>query len=294
MEFVDRVSAYPNRYLMTDENGHASYVVLEKADEPTTVGTPLNAETFNGMLASRKCYGSLADIGITELPTTMGVIAEKMPINSVVIFSTSDNGAAISDWGLMDSTGTAHIYGVAYILKGDSKYRVSMLFVESHSALADTTSFRTYSGVYIAATDTVKWVNLSNYESTASPGCYFRMVDGEREWINPPMMLGTEYRTTERHNGKVVYVTSKDCKLPIQETANLKDISYLGATQIIRANGCTNVLRPYVGGFALPYRGIDFEVDTTTIKTYCGSWSNSTGYYPNDLTATITIWYTKD
>ena len=49
MEFVDRVSAYPNRYLMTTEDGRTSYVVLERADEPVTVGTPLNAETLNPM-----------------------------------------------------------------------------------------------------------------------------------------------------------------------------------------------------------------------------------------------------
>ena len=42
MEFVDRVSAYPNRYLVTDENGNAYYAVLERADEPITPGTPLN------------------------------------------------------------------------------------------------------------------------------------------------------------------------------------------------------------------------------------------------------------
>lgn len=27
----------------------------------------------------------------------------------------------------------------------------------------------------------------------------------EWEWVNPPMVLGVEYRTTERHEGKVVY-----------------------------------------------------------------------------------------
>ena len=47
MEFVDRESAYPNRYRLTDENGNASYVNLERADEPIKAGTPLNAETFN-------------------------------------------------------------------------------------------------------------------------------------------------------------------------------------------------------------------------------------------------------
>lgn len=49
MEFEDRVSAYPNRYLMTTESGSASYVILERADEPVTPGTPLNADTFNAM-----------------------------------------------------------------------------------------------------------------------------------------------------------------------------------------------------------------------------------------------------
>ena len=31
------------------------------------------------------------------------------------------------------------------------------------------------------------------------------------EWINPPMELGTEYRTTERYLGKPVYVKAVDC-----------------------------------------------------------------------------------
>ena len=51
MEFVDRVSAYPGRYIMPAEDGSTSYVILERADDPTVVGTPLNAETFNAMVA---------------------------------------------------------------------------------------------------------------------------------------------------------------------------------------------------------------------------------------------------
>lgn len=98
MVFVDRESAYPNRYLMTAEDGSTSYVVLERADEPTKVGTPLNAETFN-------------------------------PI-----------------------------------------------------------------------------VIASGTESEDHPICYCRVIDGEVEWINPPMLAGVEYRTSERHDGKPVYV----------------------------------------------------------------------------------------
>lgn len=58
-------------------------------------------------------------------------------------------------------------------------------------------------------------------------------VWGEWEYINPPMELGKEYRTTERYNGKPVYTRLISCG----ELANYKRIevtSQHGATRIIR------------------------------------------------------------
>ena len=43
-------------------------------------------------------------------------------------------------------------------------------------------------------------------ESTSYAGCFYRTVNGVTEWLNPPMMVGTEYRTVERNRGKPVYV----------------------------------------------------------------------------------------
>lgn len=43
------------------------------------------------------------------------------------------------------------------------------------------------------------------HESAEHPGCYYRIVDGVTEWINPPVVLGVEYRTTERFSGMPVY-----------------------------------------------------------------------------------------
>lgn len=37
------------------------------------------------------------------------------------------------------------------------------------------------------------------------PGCYYRMRNGEKEWLNPPMEFGIEYRLTERFRGEPVY-----------------------------------------------------------------------------------------
>lgn len=42
-------------------------------------------------------------------------------------------------------------------------------------------------------------------ESEEFPGCYYRTVGGETEWINPPMKANAEYRTTERFLGTPVY-----------------------------------------------------------------------------------------
>ncbi len=42
-------------------------------------------------------------------------------------------------------------------------------------------------------------------QSSEYPGCFYRIVDGETEWVNPPMEDGVEYRTTERIDGKPVY-----------------------------------------------------------------------------------------
>lgn len=51
MFFKDRKPTLPNRYRVVPENGDAPYyVTLERADEPTEVGTALNAATLNRFL----------------------------------------------------------------------------------------------------------------------------------------------------------------------------------------------------------------------------------------------------
>lgn len=48
-------------------------------------------------------------------------------------------------------------------------------------------------------------------EDSTYKGCYYRMVDGVQEWINPPMIADENYRTVEREFDKTVYaVRSKN------------------------------------------------------------------------------------
>ena len=59
--------------------------------------------------------------------------------------------------------------------------------------------------------DAVNWGSVKEFgkakaiESTEHPGCYYRMVDGEKEWLNPPCLFGVDYRTADRNNGNPVY-----------------------------------------------------------------------------------------
>lgn len=52
---------------------------------------------------------------------------------------------------------------------------------------------------------------MQGIESTDYPGCNYALNGSTVEWINPPMQLGVEYRTTERYLGKPVYVKVVDC-----------------------------------------------------------------------------------
>ena len=67
----------------------------------------------------------------------------------------------------------------------------------SYSDVGASPSDHTHTAVQVGAAPAV--------EDATNPGCYYRMVDGEKEWINPPMVLNAEYRTTERWRDSAVY-----------------------------------------------------------------------------------------
>lgn len=105
----------------------------------------------------------------------------------------------------------------------------------------------------------------------------------EYEWVNPPMIVGKEYRTTERWKGKPVYTKIVNIEaLPAKASSAPKHSAE--ATAIIRASGTTGtgLLVPY------SYNGvhIDLAVSLAEIRI--------TTNYDFATSADIQIWYTKD
>lgn len=74
-QFVDRKSTYPNRFKITRADGSSEFVTLERADDPTVAGTPLNAETFNKIVEElNKAFGESGGTMTGEL-----IISKKDP-----------------------------------------------------------------------------------------------------------------------------------------------------------------------------------------------------------------------
>lgn len=90
-------------------------------------------------------------------------------------------------------------------------------------------------------------------------------VWAEWEWINPPLQLGVEYRTTERYLGKPVYVKMIDCgNLP---NAGLKTVSIgtSGLEKVIDISGCA-VDASNGDFYSIP--ATNFDVSTPNIGLY--------------------------
>lgn len=107
----------------------------------------------------------------------------------------------------------------------------------------------------------------------------------EWEWVNPPMELGVEYRTTERWNGKPVYTKLVD----------FGDVGP-GASTLYAACG-TRVIRASAthGTAVLPFDG--FENGSTypvTIGINCSNVYINVGADAGTHNLTIQYWYIKD
>lgn len=104
------------------------------------------------------------------------------------------------------------------------------------------------------------------------------------EWVDPPMVLGVEYRTTERHTGAAVY--TKLINFGYLPNTSGKEVTHsLGASKILRVSATLD------SGTALPVEnaaGNRISISATTSVVRIVS-----NYDTSGRTATVQLWYTK-
>lgn len=108
----------------------------------------------------------------------------------------------------------------------------------------------------------------------------------EWEYENPPMKLGVEYRTTERHDSKAVY-TLLDGVGSLPNTSQKVWEHGLGATEIIRYSGTTSA-----SGAAIPYHYEGKEINLACDRGYVVLTTNFDAAYLGAYY--VQLWYTKD
>ena len=138
---------------------------------------------------------------------------------------------------------------------------------------------------------------VQEYHSYNYPGCVLKRThkdDGDIwtpwEWVNPPMKLGVEYRTTERWNGNAVYTKLIDCgKMPNNTQVAIPH--GISMDKVIRHCG-------YGGTSTIPYSTTVWTPTATThsvdvaVSTY--AIYIRTNYDASAESAMIQLWYTKD
>lgn len=114
------------------------------------------------------------------------------------------------------------------------------------------------------------------------------------EWFNPPLALGVEYRTTERYNGKPVYVRviSSGAMPAAAGIANRAKVgaNFAGMKTLIRWEGTVTNGTDVATFPVSPGNGMTIAL--------CGYWYGGTVYIEakGDYSAysgTLTFWYTK-
>lgn len=129
-------------------------------------------------------------------------------------------------------------------------------------------------------------------ESDQYPGCFYRVADGVTQWLNPPMVLGVEYRTTERWMGKSIYTKLIDCgavtpgKSVTMETGATYMVRYAG--QFITGGGTPWVV-PFCDSGSYSNYWISLGVQKNVIYIRAG-----TAYEGGSGQLYVQVWYTKD
>ena len=113
---------------------------------------------------------------------------------------------------------------------------------------------------------------------------------GEWEWVNPPMQLGVEYRTTERYFGKPVYAKTIDCGTVPLNTQKTVSMEVSGRLNKIRCNAWANSSSD---AFTIPRKLSGTEVTVTAASSANNIYISSNTDTLANYTIYATVYYTK-
>lgn len=135
-------------------------------------------------------------------------------------------------------------------------------------------------------------------ESPDYPGCFCRIADGVTEWLNPPMVTGKEYRTTQRYEGKPVYAKAVNFGALPNNTYASASVTAISREKVLSIHGFmandSGESRPipYATTYSAPLKGaVDLFARTTGTASI--AVVVSTDFDASGWTAMLILRYTK-
>lgn len=180
---ISNKGVIPTIYAKQGDVGRKIEVVLTDSGLPYI---PVSGSAFSAWYSGASGMGNYTDIGgksafsVSGNKVTVELITQMLQAGGDGIFCLVLNNANGDQIGL---------WNIPYLCE-------NVPGSESEEANAYYTAFS-------KAVDGLSNPNLL-IESADHPGCYYRFVNDRIEWLNPPMIPGVEYRTTERWNRGVV------------------------------------------------------------------------------------------
>ena len=190
VNFVDRVPTHAGRMLLRPVAGMPDTFVLERADEPTVEGTPLDKATFDSIIQSRLT-------GRYYLPTVSKTVKSKQTLKT--------NPIPASGW-TMNSAGLSGVSG-AYTVAANSLYgsytpEKALDGDESTDYRSDADGEITFKIIFPAA------INIKKYKIAMRADNYTYSVTTYFEGSNNGTSWATLFSTTEKSDTLKEYTLS--------------------------------------------------------------------------------------
>lgn len=204
----------PTIYAKQNDVGRKFKVVLTKSGVPYI---PENGSVFSVWYDGASGVGNYTDIADRS---AFSVSANEVTVEMIVQMLTNAGDGILSL--VMNSAIGEQIgfWNVPYVCEGlpgakseaaqqyytaFSKAVEDLPYPDASLTVAGKAADAAATGRAIANVTAETIGRVPGVESVEHAGCYYRIVGGETEWVNPPMVSGVEYRTTERYMGKAVY-----------------------------------------------------------------------------------------
>ena len=237
IKWVDRVATHPGRIKLTPENGDpAFFATMERADEPTVTGTPINAENLN---ASQSTLNFTNDTSITTYKkvyvattgndsnggeTTASPLATIKAAIRKYAYWHKMLEICLADGVYTENLGTIALDQCSLIIRSTRGDRENVTLNLSTTTEISIPQFRLYNLTLNMTVNNTRLLSIN-------PG----MMYAENVRFNAP--ASTDTPLVNVYNGSAAFLSN--CVLNGSTVADVASV-YGNNAQLIRAAGCTS------------------------------------------------------